>query len=664
MKLPDKSQRERAEALRDELNRHNISYYTHDNPQISDAEYDELFHELRALEETCPDLFTADSPTQRVGAAPLEGFETVTHALPMLSLGNAFAADDVHDFDRRVRERLELDSGAVEYVGEPKLDGLAVSLRYEGGVFVRGATRGDGTSGEDITQNLRTIDQIPLKINSVNAPEVIEIRGEVFLPLDGFNAMNVAAEARGEKLYVNPRNAAAGSLRQLDSKITATRPLSIYCYAVGVFEGSSLPDTHMGMLDRLQEYGFPVNDNRRIVIGPQGCLDYYSDLNSRRSDLPYEIDGIVYKVNRLDWQRELGQVSRSPRWAIAHKFPAQERSTVLQAVEFQVGRTGAITPVARLDPVVVGGVTVSNATLHNMDEVRRKDVHAGDTVIVRRAGDVIPEVARVIIEKRPANSQPVVMPEKCPVCDTVIVQVEGEAVARCPAGLFCSAQRKEAVMHFASRHALDIEGLGEKLIDQLVEGGHLETVDQLFSLDKALLAGLERMADKSAQNLVDALEKSKQTTLPRFIFALGIREVGEATAANLAAYFGNLDAMVAASAEELEKVPDVGPIVADRIAQFFSQESNLDTVSGLIAAGVCYPDVEPAASVELTLQGRTYVITGTLSSMTRDEAKQQLQLRGAKVSGSVSKKTTAVIAGEAAGSKLDQGGIVGRHRTG
>ena len=659
MASPDSTTHQRAAELRELLNYHNTQYHVHDDPQIADVEYDELFHELRAIEEAYPELLTPDSPTQRVGAAPLDGFETVTHTLPMLSLGNAFADDDVRDFDRRVRERLEMDNGVVEYVGEPKLDGLAVSLRYEKGVFVRGATRGDGTTGEDITQNLRTIDRIPLKINSSKIPEVLEIRGEVFLPLDGFKAMNDAARERGEKLYVNPRNAAAGSLRQLDSKITATRPLSIYCYSVGLYEGESLPDTHMGMLDRLLEYGFPVNDNRRCIEGPEGCLNYYQELMARRAELAYEIDGIVYKVNRLDWQRELGQVSRSPRWAVAHKFPAQERSTTLLAVEFQVGRTGAITPVARLEPVLVGGVTVSNATLHNMDEVRRKDVRIGDTVIVRRAGDVIPEVARVVTEKRPAATASVELPEACPVCGTAIVHIEGEAVARCPAGMFCSAQRKEAVIHFASRHALDIEGLGEKLIDQLVEGGHVETVDQLFALDKELLAGLERMAEKSAQNLIDALEKSKQTTLSRFIYALGIREVGEATAANLASYFGDLDTIMTADIEELEKVPDVGPIVAKHIEGFFRQQQHRDMVAALLKVGVNWPEVEAVAAAELTLEGKTYVITGTLSAMTRDEAKQQLQLRGAKVSGSVSKKTTALIAGEAAGSKLTKAESLG-----
>lgn len=648
----DKAIKARAAQLRDQLNFHNTQYYVYDNPHISDAEYDELFHALRAIEENHPQLWSADSPTQRVGAAPLAGFASVIHGAPMLSLGNAFGDDDVHDFDRKVKERLELDEAIVEYVGELKLDGLAVSLRYENGLFVRGATRGDGSSGEDITQNLRTINTIPLRIQGNNIPQLIEIRGEVFISLAGFAEMNAKAGERGDKLYANPRNAAAGSLRQLDSKITASRPLSIYCYAVGLIEGQQLPDTHMGMLDKLAEYGFPVNDKRQCVAGPQGCLDYYRKMMAGRAALPYEIDGIVYKVNRLDWQGELGQVSRSPRWAIAHKFPAQERSTILHDVIFQVGRTGAITPVARLDPVVVGGVTVSNATLHNMDEVRRKDVRSGDTVLVRRAGDVIPEVVRVVLEKRPAHSVAVEPPSNCPVCNTAIVQPDDGAVARCPAGLFCSAQRKQAVVHFASRYALDIEGLGDKLIEQLVDGGHLETVDQLFSLDKEHLAGLERMGEKSAQNLVDAVQKSKQTTLARFIYAVGIREVGVATAANLAAFYGDFEALMQADVAALEQVPDVGPIVARHIGAFFSAPQNRNTIAGLLAAGISWPVLEPVAAIDLTLQGTTYVITGTLSGMTREEAKLQLQMRGAKVSGSVSKKTTGLIAGEAAGSKL------------
>ncbi len=659
MSSPNKKNRARATELRDLLNFHNTQYHIYDDPQIADVEYDEMFHELRVLEEQFPQLLTGDSPTQRVGAAPLEGFASVSHSLPMLSLGNAFSDDDVRDFDRRVKERLELDLLEVEYIGEPKLDGLAVSLRYENGVFARGATRGDGTTGEDITRNLRTIASIPLKILGKHVPQVLEVRGEVFLPLDGFEAMNAAASKRGDKLYVNPRNAAAGSLRQLDSKVTASRPLAIYCYSVGAFEGRQLSDTHMGVLDRLVDFGFPVNDNRRCVHGSQGCLDYYRDMAARRALLPYEIDGIVYKVNRLDWQRELGQISRSPRWAVAHKFPAQERSTVLRMVEFQVGRTGAITPVARLDPVLVGGVTVSNATLHNMQEVRRKGVCLGDTIIVRRAGDVIPEVARVVPEKRPANCKAVELPHNCPVCGTRIVEIEGEAVARCPAGLFCPAQRKRAIQHFASRYALDVEGLGEKLIDQLVDAGHLHTVDELFGLDRTLLAGLERMGEKSALNLVEALEKSKRTTLPRFIYALGIREVGVATAANLAAYFGDLQLIMAAAAEELEKVPDVGPVVARHIAHFFLQQHNRDTISGLLYAGIRWPEVEPTSEIALDLEGHTYVITGTLSKMTRDQAKQRLQNRGARVSGSVSKKTTALIAGEAAGSKLTKAESLG-----
>ncbi|MEM7206831.1 MAG: NAD-dependent DNA ligase LigA [Pseudomonadota bacterium] len=659
MASADKQSRERSAQLREILNYHNTQYYVYDDPQVDDADYDALFHELRALEERFPDLMTPDSPTQRVGAAPLEGFETVTHSVPMLSLGNAFSDDDVHDFDRRVRERLEREDEHVDYVGEVKLDGLAVSLRYENGVFVRGATRGDGTTGEDITQNLRTIGQIPLVIDQNRAPKVLEVRGEVYLPLSGFHKMNEAAVAREEKTYANPRNAAAGSLRQLDSRVTAKRPLAIFCYALGYSEGGTMPDTHTDTLAMLRELGFPVNPLGKVVKGPKGCLAYYRDMQAQRADLPYEIDGIVYKVNRLDWQRELGQVSRSPRWAVAHKFPAQERKTKLLSVEFQIGRTGAVTPVARLDPVVVGGVTVSNATLHNMDEVRRKDIHVGDTVVVRRAGDVIPEVARVLLDKRPDDAETIQLPVYCPECGTAIEQLDGEAVARCPAGQVCPAQRKQSIIHFASRYALDIEGLGDKLIEQLVDGGYIETAAQLFELDVELLAGLERMGSKSAQNLVDALQKSKSTTFARFIYALGIREVGEATAANLASAFGGIDALREADLEALENVSDVGPIVAQHIQRFFSNDANRTLVDSLLAAGIGWPQEAQAPQYAQSLEGNTYVITGTLSGMTRDQVKHELQLRGAKVSGSVSKKTTALIAGEAAGSKLSKAESLG-----
>ena len=629
---------QRAQALRDSLNFHNTRYYLYDDPRISDADYDALFHELCELEQQYPELLSPDSPTQRVGAPPLSSFETVIHTVPMLSLANAFSADDVHNFDRRVRERLELEEHQVDYVGELKLDGLAVNLRYEKGVFMRGATRGDGAMGEDITRNLRTIERIPLKLSGTDIPSVLEVRGEVFLPLDGFAAMNQAALACNEKLYVNPRNAAAGSLRQLDSSITATRPLSIYCYSVAMQDGQPLADTQMGMLDYLQTLGFPVNEHRRRLRGPVQCLSYYQDMQAKRDDLPYEVDGIVYKVDSLAWQRELGQVSRSPRWAIAHKFPAQECSTLLLAVDFQIGRTGAVTPVARLEPVVVGGVTVSNATLHNMDEVRRKDICVGDTVIVRRAGDVIPEVVRTVTHKFSADRVPVALPHNCPVCDTPIVRPEGEKVARCPAGLTCSAQRKELIKHFVSRNGLDIEGLGEKLIEQLVDGGHIETIDQLFTLNHATLTGLDRMAAKSAQNVLDALNKGKSTTLVRFIYALGIRGVGETIASNLVAHFATLENIEAADLEVIEKVPGVGPQVARHIVDFFRQNANRQLIEQLRHIGLRWPAVKAASVVEQSLEGQTFVITGTLSSMTREEAKLALQRLGAKVSGSVSKK--------------------------
>jgi len=655
----DKPSHERAAQLRDWLNYHNIQYHVHDNPQIDDAQYDALLHELCALEQRFPALQTPDSPTQRVGAVPLEGFKTVTHNVPMLSLGNAFSDADVRDFDRRVRERLECDSEQVEYVGELKLDGLAVSLRYENGIFVRGATRGDGTTGEDITQNLRTIAQIPLRIDQTRVPGVIEVRGEVYLSLAGFQAMNEAAIACGGKTYANPRNAAAGSLRQLDSRVTAGRPLAVFCYALGYFEGGSTPATHLETLNMLRDLGFPVNQHGKAVSGPQGCLDYYRDQQAQRGQLPYAIDGIVYKVNRLDWQRELGQVSRSPRWAIAHKFPAEERTTRLLAIEFQIGRTGAVTPVAKLEPILVGGVTVSSATLHNMDEVRRKDIRVGDTVVVRRAGDVIPEVARVVSGKRRAQAQTIQLPIHCPQCGTAIEHTQNEAVARCPAGQLCPAQRKQSIIHFASRHALDIEGLGDKLIEQLVDGGHIETAAQLFDLDIGRLASLARMGTKSAKNLIDALQKSKTTTFARFIYALGIREVGEATAANLAFAFGTIQRLREADLATLESVTDVGPIVAQHIQRFFAKDANRILVDSLLAAGIAWPQQARAPQYAQSLRGKTYVITGTLSAMTRDQVKRELQLRGARVSGSVSKKTTALIAGEAAGAKLSKAESLG-----
>ena len=619
-----------------------------DEPRIPDAEYDRLLRELQALEQAHPELVTPDSPTRRVGAGPLEGFGEVRHEVPMLSLDNAFDDEELAEFDRRVRERLEVDE--VEYTAEPKLDGLAVSLLYEQGVLVRGATRGDGSTGEDITQNVRTIDSIPLRLIGSGYPQRLEVRGEVFISHAGFRKLNEQARQQDQKPFVNPRNAAAGSLRQLNPKITAQRPLEIYCYGVGLVEQGGLPDRHSDILQQLREWGLRVYPGIRRVTGLAGCVDFYRAMEKQRDSLPFDIDGVVFKVDRLDYQQQLGFVARAPRWAIARKFPAQEELTRVLDIDVQVGRTGAITPVARLEPVFVGGVTVTNATLHNEDEVRRKDVRVGDTVIVRRAGDVIPEIVSVIPEKRPAKTRPFIMPTQCPVCGSDIEKTEGEAVARCSGGLYCEAQRKEAIKHFASRRAMDIEGLGDKLVEQLVERKLIDDVAGLYDLTVEQLAGLERMGEKSAQNLVEALEKSKHTTLDRFLYALGIREVGDATARILAAEFGSLDALQGATQEQLEAIHDIGPVVAQHIVQFFRQPHNQEVIARLLAAGIDWPPVERAA--HQPLRGKTYVLTGSLSGMTRDAAKQKLQALGAKVSGSVSKKTTAVIAGEKAGSKL------------
>lgn len=643
------------ESLREQIRHHNYLYHVLDAPEIPDIEYDRLVRNLQALEEDHPDLVTPDSPTQRVGATPIEAFGTVEHRLPMLSLDNAFSADEVRDFHRRVVGRLELadDGKKLAYAAEPKLDGAAVSLLYVNGTLQQGATRGDGRRGEDITHNVRTIDAIPLKLIGGDYPETLEVRGEIFMPKAGFEAYNKRARETGEKTFVNPRNAAAGSLRQLDPKLTAERPLDIYVYSVGIVEGREMPDSHNDVLDQLQAWGLKTCPERRVVRGIDGCLAYYEELGARRELLSYEIDGVVYKVNSRAEQRELGFVSRAPRWALAHKFPAQEEMTVLKGVEFQVGRTGALTPVARLEPVFVGGVTVSNATLHNMDEVHRKDVRIGDTVIVRRAGDVIPEVVSVIENRRPKGARRVKLPARCPVCDSAVVREEGEAVARCTGGLFCSAQRVEALKHFVSRRAMDIDGLGAKLIEQLVNIGRIKTPAGLYYLTKDELTSLERMGEKSAQNLIDAIEHSKETTLARFLYSLGIREVGEATAAGVAEYFGGLDGIIAATEEELEMVPDVGPVVASRIRAFFDEEHNREVIARLRKAGVHWKETEPRASPkDGPLAGKVIVLTGTLESMTRDEAKDRIQALGGKVTGSVSKKTDFVIYGEKAGSKL------------
>ncbi|MEJ2297460.1 MAG: NAD-dependent DNA ligase LigA [Woeseiaceae bacterium] len=647
--------KKKIEALREQIRYHNYRYYILDDIEIPDAEYDRLVRELEQLEEDNPELVTADSPTQRVGIEPAGAFNTIKHRIPMLSLENVFSEEDLREFHRRVADKLELEEGAesLRYAAEPKLDGAAVSLMYEGGILVNGATRGDGTTGEDITHNVRTIESVPLKLMGETYPQTLEVRGEVFMPREGFEAYNKRARAKGEKTFVNPRNAAAGSLRQLDPKLTAERPLDMYVYAVGVVEGGELPETHSAILEQLQHWGLKVCPERAVVEGVEGCLEYYARIADKRDALPYDIDGVVYKVDSLALQRELGFVSRAPRWAIAHKFPAQEEMTRVVGIEFQVGRTGALTPVARLEPVFVGGVTVSNATLHNIDELHRKDVRIGDAVIVRRAGDVIPEVVSVIKKKRPKNTKPIKLPESCPVCGSHVAREEGEAVARCTGGLFCKAQRTESLKHFGSRRAMDIEGLGAKLIEQLVEEERIKSPSDIYRLERKELAERERMGEKSADNLVRAIEASKSTTLARFLYALGIREVGEATAANVATYFGNLQSIIEADTESLLKVPDVGPVVAQRIRDFLDEQHNLDVINELAELGVHWQDTDPAQIAEDgPLSNMTFVITGTLPDMTRDEAKALILAKGGKVTGSVSGKTSYLLAGEKAGSKL------------
>ncbi|MGB8326476.1 MAG: NAD-dependent DNA ligase LigA [Steroidobacteraceae bacterium] len=642
--------RKRVERLRQEIERHDYRYHVLDDPSIPDAEYDRLVQELRALETAHPELVTPESPTQRVGAAPAAEFAAVRHRIPMLSLGNAFSQEDVEDFDRRVRERLQSEE-PVAYNAEPKVDGLAVSIVYRGGRYAQAATRGDGTTGEDVTENVRTIRSLPLRLRG-RVADVLEVRGEVFLPIAKFERMNAAAGARGEKIFVNPRNAAAGSLRQLDPRITARRPLDLFVYAVGMVERGKLPRRHSEVLAMLRELGLRTCPETAVVQGVGGCLSYYARIGERRAKLPYQIDGVVYKVDSLEEQERLGFVSREPRWAIAHKFPADEVLTVLRDVEFQVGRTGAVTPVARLEPVFVGGVTVSNATLHNMDEIARKGVRIGDTVVVRRAGDVIPEVARVVLERRPKHAREIALPRRCPICDSPVVRDEDGAVARCSGGFQCRAQRVEALRHFAGRRAMDIEGLGDRSVAQLVEQERVKSPADLYTLTVADLQDLERMGEKSAQNLVEAIAASRETTLPRLLFALGIREVGEATATALARHFGSLERIAAADLEAMQEVPDVGPIVAGRIVEFFSQPANRRIVEQLRKRGVHWPDLQALPRAAQPLAGRTYVITGTLESMTRAGAEERLRARGAQVSQSVSKSTTALFAGSDPGSKL------------
>jgi DNA ligase (NAD+) len=656
MKAPKKIQQKVAE-LRDAINEHNYYYYVLDDPRIPDSEYDRLLRELQTLEVQNPELVTPDSPTQRVGAPPLSAFAEVVHTTPMLSLGNAFEDKEVHDFDKRVRERLKRTN--MEYVAEPKLDGLAVSLRYEKGVLVKGATRGDGNRGEEVTQNVKTIKTIPLKLRGEDIPTVLEVRGEVFMPKAGFAQWNQRQIAKGEKTFANPRNAAAGSLRQLDSRKTAERPINFLAYAIGVVEGSALPKTHHEILHCLQAWGIPISVHILLVHGIQGCLDYYQEILVQRNALPYDIDGVVYKVNHIAQQEKLGFVSRAPRWAIAHKFPAQEALTQINDIDIQVGRTGALTPVARLAPINVGGVTVTNATLHNQDEIRRKDVRIGDTVIVRRAGDVIPEVVRVLPEKRPDNTQPFYLPNKCPVCGSEVAREEGEAVIRCTGGLFCPAQRKQALQHFVSRGAMDIDGLGEKLIEQVIDGNLVNNIADIYTLSQKQWAGLERMGDKSADNIIKALDKGKTTTLARFLYALGIREVGESTARTLAQHFGTIEKLKMATTDDLQKVPDIGPIMAKHIVAFFRQAHNLEIIQRLQEIGIHWTENESPSATTQSLAGKTFVLTGTLSQMTRNEAKARLQALGAKVSGSVSKKTDVVVAGEKAGSKLEKAHALG-----
>ncbi|EOY5378716.1 NAD-dependent DNA ligase LigA [Cronobacter dublinensis] len=645
---------EKLTQLRTTLRHHEFLYHVMDAPEVPDAEYDRLMRELRALEEAHPELVTPDSPSQRVGAAPLTEFSQVRHEVPMLSLDNVFDEASFLAFNKRVKDRLK-STDALVYCCELKLDGLAVSLLYENGLLVRAATRGDGTTGEDITLNVRTIRAIPLKLRGDNIPARLEVRGEVFLPQAGFEKINDEARRTGGKVFANPRNAAAGSLRQLDPRVTAKRPLTFFCYGVGLLEGGELPRSHMGRLQQFKDWGLPVSDRIRLVETPEDVLAFYHQVEADRPTLGFDIDGVVIKVDSLELQEQLGFVARAPRWAVAFKFPAQEQMTTVRDVEFQVGRTGAITPVARLEPVQVAGVLVSNATLHNADEIARLGLRIGDKVVIRRAGDVIPQVVNVVLSERPEETRPVVFPAQCPVCGSDVERVEGEAVTRCTGGLICGAQRKEALKHFVSRRAMDVDGMGDKIIDQLVEKEYVHTPADLFRLTAGKLTGLDRMGPKSAQNVVNALENAKETTFARFLYALSIREVGEATAAGLAAHFGTLEALINASIDDLQNVPDVGIVVATHVFNFFEEESNRAVIRDLTEnVGIHWPapQVVKAEEIDSPFAGKTVVLTGTLSQMSRDDAKARLAALGAKVSGSVSKKTDLLIAGEAAGSKL------------
>ena len=643
---------ERVRRLRQSIEQHNYSYYALAAPTIPDSEYDKLFNELVELETRYPRLVSTDSPTQRVGTAPLKEFAEVIHRIPMLSLNNAFNEDDIIAFDRRAREALGMQD--IEYAVDPKFDGLAISLTYEKGQLVSGATRGDGYTGEDVTANLRTVRVIPLQLAAHKPPTLLEVRGEVLMLKKDFEKLNAQQREKKEKEFANPRNAAAGSLRQLDSRITARRKLSFFAYGVGVVEGGSLPeDRHDRLLDYLVSLRLPVAPERQVVCGVKGLLEYYHRIGAKRDKLPYEIDGVVYKVNDLVLQNKLGFVARAPRFAVAHKFPAQEELTEVLDIEVSVGRTGVLTPVALLKPVFVGGVTVSHATLHNEDEIKRKDIRIGDTVIIRRAGDVIPEIVAVVSGKRPKTARKFIMPEKCPVCGSKVERLEDEAAARCVAGLFCGAQRKQALLHFASRRAMDIEGLGDKLVDQLVDNAVVRTPAELYKLGVAALADLERMADKSASNVIAAIEKSKHTTLPRFIYALGIHNVGEATAKELARYFGSLDKLMQANEDSLQQIPDVGPVVAQSIVRFFSEPHNRGVIEQLRASGVSWQESKGLQLASTSaINGKIFVLTGALPHLTREEAKERIETLGGKVTSSVSAKTDYVVAGADPGSKL------------
>jgi DNA ligase (NAD+) len=650
----------RINQLKNEIAEFNYQYYVLDNPTVPDAEYDRLMYELKQIEQEFPSLLSIDSPSQKVGGMPLAQFEQVEHEVPMLSLDNAFDEESMLAFEKRMQDRLKRTDD-IAYSCEPKLDGLAVSLLYENGKLIRGATRGDGSVGENISANVRTIRNVPLSLRGSNFPTRLEVRGEVIMTRDGFASLNLRQAQEGKKVFANPRNAAAGSLRQLDSRITAARPLLFFAYSLGLVENEKIPlaQTHSGRLKQLSEWGLPLSQELDVAVGAMQCLAYYKKIGERRDNLNYDIDGVVFKADSIALQQELGFVARAPRWAIAHKFPAQEEMTQVLDVEFQVGRTGAITPVARLVPAFVGGVTVSNATLHNQDEIQRLGLKIGDSVIIRRAGDVIPQVVAVVLAKRPADAKEIVFPSHCPVCDSAVEKIAEEAVARCTGGLYCAAQRKEAMKHFASRKAFDIDGLGDKIIEQLVDQNLVKTPADFFKLEFMQLANLERMGDKSAANLLISLGKSKSTTLAKFLYSLGIREVGEATAANLAKHFCELEAIISADVEALQAVSDVGIVVAEHVFNFFREAHNLEVINALIQAGIHWPKIDKIAIQSLPLAGQTFVLTGTLSQMDRNEAKEKLQSFGAKVAGSVSVKTTCVIAGASAGSKLAKAEALG-----